>query len=74
MLKSVLIVSKQRHSNINSIICYSFCQFRKNLDKNELNFITNLFSNIRRKTNYDNIFVVMNRYFKFARYIVAKKN
>ena len=39
-----------------------------------LNFITNLFSNVRRKTNYDSIFVVMNRYFKFARYIVAKKN
>ena len=39
-----------------------------------LNFITNLFLNVRRKTNYDNIFVVMNRYFKFARYIVAKKN
>ena len=39
-----------------------------------LNFITNLFSNVRRKTNYDSIFVVINRYFKFARYIVAKKN
>ena len=39
-----------------------------------MNFITNLFSSVYRKTNYDSIFVVMNRYFKFARYIVAKKN
>ena len=39
-----------------------------------LNFITNLFLNVCCKTNYNSIFVVMNRYFKFARYIVAKKN
>ena len=39
-----------------------------------LNFITNLSSSVRRKTNYDSIFVMMNRYFKFARYIVARKN
>ena len=39
-----------------------------------MNFITNLFLKVRRKTNYDSIFVVTNRYFKFARYIVAKKN
>ena len=35
MLTSAQIVSKQKHSNINSMICCSFCQFRKNLDKNE---------------------------------------
>ena len=33
-----------------------------------------MFSNVRHKTNYNNIFIVMNRYFKFAPYIVAKKN
>ena len=38
-----------------------------------LNFITNLFSNVRRKTNYNNKFIVINGYFKYARYIVTKK-
>ena len=42
--------------------------------KRILNFITILFSNVRRKTNYDNIFIVINCYFKFTRYIVTKKN
>ena len=57
---------------------YNLLQFlsisKKFKQKWILNFITNLFSNIRRKTSYDSIFVVINRYFKFARYIVAKKN
>ena len=39
-----------------------------------MNFITNLFSSVRRKANYNSIFIVMNYYFRFARYIVGKKN
>ena len=57
---------------------YNLLQFlsisKKFKQKWILNFITNLISNVRRKTNYNSIFVVMNRYFKFARYFVVKRD
>ena len=56
---------------------YDLLQFlsvlKKLKQKRIVNFITNLFSSIRRKTNYDNIFIVINHFFKLTGYIIAKK-